>query len=97
MVFLAGLLDLVLLPCFLAGAAFLASALAGLAFEAFGWVGILPALARILVANGFLVGSIINSNFSLDEPPSIGAPLYFSTALEALRAVLKTIVAIPLD
>jgi len=55
------------------------------------------AFATILVANGFLVGSMINSSFNLDEPPSIGAPLYFSTAFDAFDDDLKITVAIPFD
>lgn len=55
------------------------------------------ALATILLAKGFLVGSMTNSNFSLLTPLSIGAPLYLSTASDAWEADLKVTVAIPLD
>lgn len=72
---------------------FNAATLAGLILEA----KLTGLLDPILEANGFLVGSTINSNFNLLEPPSIGAPLYFSTALAAALLFLKIMVAIPLN
>lgn len=76
----------------LALAAALAAASLGLAA-----LGVTTLLGAILEVNGFLVGSMINSNFNLEDPPSIGAPLYFSTALLADLLDLKIIVAIPLN